>query len=211
MDTLERGPEAERGRDAGLGSLAPPPAAPTPPAPRSGMRGGVLAALVAGVLLLVLLAGGTGVAIGLWLANDRWFGFDDGYMGELEEEASLDEDPFLDEEGFLDEAFFGTPTPLPPGEPVTATVGDGDGLAYTFEAEAGQRVEITMQRRDVAGPLDPYLVLFDPDGVRLHEDDDGGGGLDAALRHRLLDDGTYKVGATSIGGGGEFTLELVLE
>jgi hypothetical protein len=211
MDTLEHGSAAAQERDPGVGSLTPPPAAPPPPAPRAGMRGGVLAALVGGVLLLVLLAGGAGVAIGLWIANDRWFGFDDEYLGEFDEDAFLDEDPFFDEEGLFDEAFFGTPTPAEPGEPITASVGVDEGLAYTFEAEAGQQVEITMQRREVAGPLDPYLVLFDSDGTLLAEDDDGGGGLDAALRHRLPDDGTYSVGATTIAGGGEFTLELDLE
>jgi subtilisin-like proprotein convertase family protein len=71
---------------------------------------------------------------------------------------------------------------------------------YTFSGTAGDPVEITM---DGAPPLtDTYLYLFDPSGVMIAQDDDGGPGLNSRIPgasgfFTLPATGTYTIEATS--------------
>lgn len=64
---------------------------------------------------------------------------------------------------------------------------------YRFEGRAGQRVVIDMTSQEI----DSYLILFDPDGNVIAQDDDGGGGLNARLDIVLTADGIYTVYANS--------------
>jgi hypothetical protein len=76
---------------------------------------------------------------------------------------------------------------------------------YTFTGRAGQRVAITMTSQ----VLDSYLILLDPNGNSIAQDDDGAGNLDARLDVVLPVDGTYTVYANSYSGGlqGAYTLQ----
>jgi hypothetical protein len=73
---------------------------------------------------------------------------------------------------------------------------DGTPLLYTFDGEAGQLATVSMNaaRRHA---LDPYLLLYGPDGALVTEDDDGGGEGDARMMVVLPDDGIYEVEASS--------------
>lgn len=65
---------------------------------------------------------------------------------------------------------------------------------YRFEGQAGQRVVINMSSQEI----DSYLILFDPEGNVLAQDDDSGGGLNARLDIVLPADGVYTVYANSL-------------
>jgi hypothetical protein len=75
---------------------------------------------------------------------------------------------------------------------------------YRFEGRAGQRVVIHMSSQEI----DPYLLLLDPSGNVIAQDDDSGGGLDAQLDVVLPVNGVYTVYANSYRGGqtGSYTL-----
>ncbi|NJO41116.1 MAG: hypothetical protein HC769_28020 [Cyanobacteria bacterium CRU_2_1] len=77
---------------------------------------------------------------------------------------------------------------------------------YSFEGSAGQQIAITMTSPD----LDSYLVLFDPSGNSLIQDDDGGGNLDARIIYTLPTDGIYTIYANSYSSGqaGTYSLDL---
>lgn len=71
---------------------------------------------------------------------------------------------------------------------------------YAFQASAGDIVSVAMVQSDEEGELDPYLLLFAPDGELLASDDDSGSVFLSALidRVELPSDGTYLVLATSL-------------
>ncbi len=76
------------------------------------------------------------------------------------------------------------------------TMQDGSPYeAHEIEAEAGERLEITL----TSGSFDSYLMVFDADNNKIAEDDDSGGGLDAQLFVTIPDDGTYRIVANSYG------------
>jgi pre-peptidase len=78
--------------------------------------------------------------------------------------------------------------------------------AWTFQGTAGQTVRITMH----AG-FDAYLILFDPQGNALDENNDYPGlGNDARITWDIDQTGTYKIYANSYQAGmtGAYTLEL---
>jgi serine protease Do len=67
---------------------------------------------------------------------------------------------------------------------------------WTFEAEAGTLVTITMVSED----FDCYLLLLDSDGVEIAYDDDSAGNLDSRIGPLSLSEtGTYTVVANSYG------------
>lgn len=77
-----------------------------------------------------------------------------------------------------------------PLSPRYGTLVDG----YELAGEQGRRIRLTMS----SGNLDPYLVLIDPNGEVVAEDDDSGGGFNAAIEMALPMSGTYRVLATSL-------------
>lgn len=64
---------------------------------------------------------------------------------------------------------------------------------YTFEAQAGQEVTIEMNSREI----DCYLILLDPTGQELAQDDDGGENRNAIIQVTLPENGTYTILANS--------------
>ena len=76
---------------------------------------------------------------------------------------------------------------------------------YTFTGEAGQRIVITMSSQE----LDSYLILLDPNGNSVAQDDDSADNLDARIEVVLPVDGTYTVYANSYGSGaaGAYTIQ----
>lgn len=54
-----------------------------------------------------------------------------------------------------------------------------------------------------------FLVLRDSTGIKLTEDDDSGGGLNARITFGAAQDGVYRIQATSLSAGnGAFTLTV---
>lgn len=101
------------------------------------------------------------------------------------------------------------------GETVHGTIESGSGhdpqygdLAQpvTFKADGHDSVEITMESTH----LDPYLLLEDPHGRVVCEDDDGASGLNSRLSKRLSESGEYTIWAGSYSGWGtgDYTLTL---
>ncbi|WP_147366888.1 hypothetical protein [Aurantiacibacter zhengii] len=68
---------------------------------------------------------------------------------------------------------------------------------FTMQARAGQTVEAALIATEDG--LDPYLELRDPSGETIAFDDDGGGALNALLRHTFEDSGTYTFAASGLG------------
>jgi S1-C subfamily serine protease len=75
---------------------------------------------------------------------------------------------------------------------------------YQFQGRAGQRVTLEMRSADI----DPYMVLFDPTGDKIAEDDDSAGKKDARIDVTLSANGTYTLYANSyeVGESGKFSL-----
>jgi hypothetical protein len=115
------------------------------------------------------------------------------------------------------------PLPLPadpePSDPIVIlekqdTLAPGDAVLqidqtlydeYTFEGEAGQQVEITLESTD----FDPYLILVDPNQTIIAENDDVvTGSQNSQITITLPQNGTYTVIANAYqeGGQGEYTL-----
>ena len=71
---------------------------------------------------------------------------------------------------------------------------------FAFEGKADQSVRITLEHIDTGAyefsDLDPYLVLFGPDGERITENDDGLGNLNSLITFTLPENGTYYIVAT---------------
>lgn len=88
-------------------------------------------------------------------------------------------------------------TPITAGEPVEgALTASAPESLYSFEAEAGTSVQITL----VSDDFDPYLVLADADGNELATDDDSAGNLDSRISYTFADAGEYLITATSFSG-----------
>lgn len=86
--------------------------------------------------------------------------------------------------------------PITPGSSVEGNLNNTLFSArFSFEGRARDRVTISMQA--TSGDLDPFLVLFDPAGDLLEQNDDTGtGSRDAEISIELRESGTYVVEAT---------------
>lgn len=90
---------------------------------------------------------------------------------------------------------------LQPGQPAFVTLQAGDAIVYTFSGERGQRVTIAAQARP-GDPIDPLIVLLDPDNRPIAANDDSGDSLDSLIRALSLPaTGTYTLVLTHALGG----------
>lgn len=107
------------------------------------------------------------------------------------------------------------------GATVEGTIDDTTPrLEYEFAGQAGQAVDITLQRRNLTDTLDTYLYLFDSNGNPLASNDDavtgGASATDSAiLGFRLPATGVYTIVATRFqeaqgSSSGAFALHLDL-
>ena len=97
--------------------------------------------------------------------------------------------------------------PIQPGEMVEGSLPPGGVDIWYFEAEGGYAII----RLDAAAPdtLDPYLELYNEDGVIIAEDDDGGEGYNALIvDFPVATFGTYTIHALTYSGAGDYTLSL---
>lgn len=92
------------------------------------------------------------------------------------------------------------------GSVVTGRLGRGSNILpidnsyfdlYVFEGRAGQQVQIEMISRE----LDAYLILLDPKGNDLAQDDDGKGNTNSQIVVTLPANGTYLLMANSYDAG----------
>ncbi|WP_017719804.1 trypsin-like peptidase domain-containing protein [Kamptonema formosum] len=88
------------------------------------------------------------------------------------------------------------------GQPVAGKLGPGSLTLradssffdiYTFEGRAGQRVTLEMTSQEI----DPFLILLNPRGRDVAQDNDGGGGNSARIVATLPATGKYTVIANS--------------
>jgi len=102
------------------------------------------------------------------------------------------------------------------GAVVTGRLGRGSNVLpvdnsffdlYSFEGKAGLQVRIDMMSREI----DSYLILIDPKGNEVAQDDDSGGGSNARIVATLPVDGSYLLMANSYKAGeaGRYTLKAV--
>ncbi len=94
------------------------------------------------------------------------------------------------------------------GDTVSSNLALGEREVWTFEAQAGDVVRISMVG---SGELtDTYLELLDPDGLYLTGDDDSGEGSFALIAGYMLPvTGTYRINALSYASqSGPYTLTL---
>ncbi|MBE9118193.1 trypsin-like peptidase domain-containing protein [Lusitaniella coriacea LEGE 07157] len=79
---------------------------------------------------------------------------------------------------------------------------------YSFEGRRGHRVDLQMNSQEV----DSYLILVDPNGEQIAQDDDSGGGNNARIVATLPRDGTYLAIANTYESGqsGRYTLQARL-
>src|SRR5262245_18893710 len=80
-------------------------------------------------------------------------------------------------------------------------------IDYQIKMKAGKTYRIDLKSKD----FDAYLFLYDANGKKLAEDDDGGDGFNSRIIHKAAEDGTYRITATSLGmqGRGSFALEVI--
>jgi hypothetical protein len=83
-----------------------------------------------------------------------------------------------------------------------------DRDTYYFNTVAGRAISLRMNK--VAAGLDSFLELYDPNGVKLIENDDSGGQFNAWIVTNATIGGTYRVVSRSYAGssGGSYTLHL---
>ncbi len=76
---------------------------------------------------------------------------------------------------------------------------------YTLQADAGERIELTLR----SDAFDSYLTVYGPAG-QTFEDDDSAGNLDSRLVFVAPEGGVYEVVVASLGGSdtGPYTLEF---
>ncbi len=82
---------------------------------------------------------------------------------------------------------------------------------YTFKMKAGHTYTIDLISSDKSGKkLDTFLRLENPTGKKLAMDDDGGGFPNARIVYKAMQDGDYKIIATSFEANqtGAFTLKV---
>lgn len=100
----------------------------------------------------------------------------------------------------------GSARPIELGESVSGVVLRPEGQRYSFEAEAGDYIAISMEGQF---EYDTYLELYDPGGDLLMEDDDSGDGHNSRIMLLLPEDGTYTITARGYSNRrGPFTLSV---
>ena len=84
----------------------------------------------------------------------------------------------------------------------------GDQDLYYYDGNSGQEITIEMTRS--SGNLDPYIILYRPNGSYLNYDDDSAGYPNARLVIRLPDSGRYTIRAKSFASyqSGAYTLRV---
>jgi len=95
------------------------------------------------------------------------------------------------------------------GQTVNADINPaGDQDNYYFDGTGGQNVTIEMTR--VSGNVDPYIILYRPNGMYLNYNDDGAGFPNARLNQNLPDTGRYRILARSYSSSqtGAYTLRV---
>ena len=112
-----------------------------------------------------------------------------------------------------------------PGQATFITYGDtltdpdicpvGDWDYYAFTASAGDLITVDIDARSIGSILDPFLYLYDTDGVTELAHNDDYDGFDSYLEYTLPADGTYYLGVREYLDGYEggasyfYTLSLV--
>jgi tetratricopeptide (TPR) repeat protein len=99
---------------------------------------------------------------------------------------------------------------LIPGSSELFLMAQGDVFTMTFEVAADQVVSLTATSPEET-PVDPLLVVLNPDGEPLTADDDSGGRFDAALSFTASVSGRYTVLLSHAGGNPNGPVRVKLE
>jgi hypothetical protein len=93
------------------------------------------------------------------------------------------------------------------GETVTQTLDSSRDDAWTFSADAGERVIIQLTSND--SELDPQLYLYDDSRTLVAQNDDiSSGDLNSIIDINLTDAGKYTIRVSKFSNGGAYTLTL---
>lgn len=85
-----------------------------------------------------------------------------------------------------------------------------DGGYDTWELPLLDGDEVTVEMRKLGEPLDPFLVVKDPQLIQIAQDDDSAGNLNSRLSFRAREDGTYFVETRPLDGGGFGDYEVTI-
>jgi serralysin len=87
---------------------------------------------------------------------------------------------------------------------------NGDEDNYRVQLEAGQTYTISVSGEGEAPLADPFVAVLNETEERVASDDDSGPGLDAQLRFRPEQSGTYYIQASGLGGSlGWYQISIV--
>ena len=87
-----------------------------------------------------------------------------------------------------------------------------DRDTYYFDANQDQAVTIGMTKSSFTPSLDPYLILYAPDGSEVARDDNSGGNGNALIRRvRLTQTGRFRIEAKSLGGASSGLYSLTMQ
>src|SRR5262249_6136008 len=81
---------------------------------------------------------------------------------------------------------------------------------YNVTLNAGTTYIIEMNKTSGDGNLDPYLVLRNPQGQKVAEDDDSGGALNARIVYRASQSGAHQVCATAFQAGETGPFQIIV-
>jgi len=97
---------------------------------------------------------------------------------------------------------------IEPGKTVEGMLPPNGMEVWTFDAQEGQFITIRLDAVDPVA-LDPYLELYDEDGLLVAENDDGGEENNARIvDFPVLVSGIYHIHALTYSGTGDYTLSL---
>ncbi len=103
---------------------------------------------------------------------------------------------------------------LPPTGTHTATIAPGaDRDHFFYDGSAGNILTVAMNRTGSSNTMDPYLELYDPTGVKVALNNDGGPGVNALINgYSLAQTGRYLVVARSVNRiGGSYVVTTARE
>ena len=97
--------------------------------------------------------------------------------------------------------------PIEAGQNMDGTLSVGGSTFYSFQAKPGQLLSASLKSEQ----FDPVLTLYNDRGDRIASNDDGDGGMGSLITHMIVKEGTYRLHAQSLGGGGsgDYKLELL--
>jgi predicted Zn finger-like uncharacterized protein len=166
------------------------------PKKKAGMSAGTILAIIGGVLAFTCLICGGGGAIAVYWGV--------GKAGEVIDDINMNMNAGMIPPG-RGPVLLSQRGRLMPNDPFRE---NKPHKPFTVQLVKGKTYVIDLQSRE----MDSYLFLYDPNGIRVAEDDDSGGNLDSRIQFTPNQTGNYVVSASvlfAVGpAGANFTLTV---